>query len=187
MRRFNPDILIVYFSHEGEAFWDGGIRTLEQGNTKRVAEIIAKSLNGVLLRIQPVASYPHDYYECLEAAKREQQQDALPEIRTFRGEYPPLEFDITDFGNYRLVFLGFPIWWGQAPQCILTFLDGIKSDGAFILPFCTHEGTGFGSSVQRLKNRYPNTSFGTGLAIQGSKVDRSRAQIEAWAKMFYTQ
>ena len=37
--------------------------------------------------------------------------------------------------DYDVVFLGYPIWWGQAPKVIYTFLESCDFGNATIVPF----------------------------------------------------
>ena len=170
--------LIAYFSRTGENYWNGGIRVLETGNTERVAEIIKESVGGTLLEIRTTTPYPANYYECLEVAKHELQHDVLPSIDT------QIDTQVAYLGSFDNLYLGFPIWWGQAPQCILSFLDRLELKGKQVNPFCTHEGSGLGPSVHLLQKRYPEAFFNSGLAIRGAEIDDSSDLVKAWALRF---
>ena len=52
--------------------------------------------------------------------------------------------------KYDIVFLGYPIWWGQAPQIVCTFLESYDFSGKTIIPFCTSGSSGIGSSATNL-------------------------------------
>ena len=73
--------LILYYSREGENYWEGGaLRNLEKGNTRYVAEFIRDAVGGDLFRIETVQDYPAEYKACTEAAMREQKAGARPEL-----------------------------------------------------------------------------------------------------------
>ena len=60
--------LILYYSREGENYWEGGtLRNLEKGNTRYVAEFIRDAVGGDLFRIETVQDYPAEYKACTEA------------------------------------------------------------------------------------------------------------------------
>lgn len=64
------------------------------------------------------------------------------------------------------------------PMCVFTFLEAHDWAGKTVIPFTTHEGSGFGSGLRDLKAALPKATIGKGLAIQGSKVSSSMSQIE---------
>ena len=164
--------LIAYYTREGENYWDGSIRSLAKGNTERVAEYIHEAVGGELFRIETVEPYPADYYACCDAAKAELQADARPAIRSMP--------DAAD--SYDTIFIGYPNWWGVAPMCVHTFLDGIDLAGKRLIPFCTNEGSGMGGSVRLFRKLYPQAQIENGLSIHGAESEQSQATVAAWAK-----
>ena len=66
----NTNILIAYFSHEGEAYVSGKIVKLEEGNTKVAARMLEEMTGGNVFRIKPVAPYPYSYMETIDIAKK---------------------------------------------------------------------------------------------------------------------
>lgn len=63
---------------------------------------------------------------------------------------PTIEESVEDMEEYDIVFLGYPIWWGQAPKIISTFLESYSFEGKTIVPFCTSGSSGIGSSAENL-------------------------------------
>jgi flavodoxin len=100
-----------------------------------------------IFQIEPIVPYPDQYDECAEIAKKEQRENARPVAKT----------DIADIRKYDVIYIGYPIWWGTMPQIILTFLEKYDLSGKTIIPFCTHEGSGFGRSVSDLRKACPNS------------------------------
>lgn len=164
--------LIAYYTREGENYWDGGIRSIEKGNTERVAEFIQDAIGGDLFRINTARPYPESYMDCIDVAKRELQQDARPALAA----------TLEDVSAYDTVFLGYPNWWGTCPMCVFTFLDGLDLSGMRIVPFCTSEGSGLGGSVKHLKKLYPASIVEEGLAVTGHLAEQSANQVASWAK-----
>lgn len=67
-------------------------------------------------------------------------------------------------------------------MAVFTFLEHFDFSGKTIKPFCTHEGSGLGSSVSDIKELCPTAKVEKGLAIQGGSVRRARKDIEKWSK-----
>ena len=161
-------VLIAYFSRAGENY---NVGYLEVGNTAVMAGYIHERLSGSdILKIEPVVPYPDKYDECTEVAKKEQQENARPAVKTH----------ISDINQYDIIYIGYPIWWGTMPQIMFTFLEEYNLSGKTIIPFCTHEGSSFGSSVNDLKKKCPESKFLDGLAVRGSDVIKAQKEVNAW-------
>ncbi len=66
------------------------------------------------------------------------------------------------------------------PQIMLTFLEEYDLSGKTIIPFCTHQGSRFGGSVDNLKKACPKSKFLDGLAVRGSNVKKAQKEVNAW-------
>ena len=122
--------LIVYFSRTGEQYSVGNIK---EGNTKKLAKIIAKKTGGDLFEIKVAKdNYPNEYIALTAFAKEEKQQNARPEIV---GK-------LNNIKDYDTVFLGYPNWWGDMPMPLYTFLEKYDLSDKKVYKFCTHEGSG---------------------------------------------
>ncbi len=164
--------LIVYFSRTGENYVNGTVKKLSVGNTETAAKLIQSKTGADMFRLVPLVSYSEDYNECIEQAKDDQRRGARPELTT----YPD------SIEQYDTIYLGYPNYWGTMPMCVFTFLEHFDFSGKTIRPFCTHEGSGLGSSVGDIKKLCPNAKVGTGLAIHGAKADKSGSDIDKWLK-----
>ncbi len=78
-----------------------------------------------------------------------------------------------------MVFLGYPIWWGQAPKIIHTFLESYDLDGVTIVPFCTSGSSGIGSSATNLQPLAPNANWLSGQRFSGSA---SQDTVASWVE-----
>ena len=57
---------------------------------------------------------------------------------------PAIAGKVSDMAQYDTVFVGFPIWWYQAPRIIETFLESYDFSGKTVIPFATSGGSGMG-------------------------------------------
>ena len=165
-------ILTFYYSRKGENYVNGSIKKLEKGNTKRVAEFIQKAVGGDLFEIETVREYSDSYMTCIEEAKEELRTKARPEIKG----YPE------NFESYDTIFVGYPNWWGTMPMCMFTLLEKYDLTGKTIIPFCTNEGSGMGSSERDLKSICKGGAVKSGLSVHGGSSEKSKNTVVAWAK-----
>ena len=165
--------LVVVFSHAGENY---GVGVIEEGNTMKMARIIAEQTGADLFELVPVVPYPTSYDECLDVATEEQRTDARPE---YEGE-------IENWDQYDTVFIGYPIWWGEIPNIVYTFMDAYDFTGKTVIPFNTHEGSGQSHTQRDIENLLKDATVLKGLAIRGSKAqndpDGTKADVTAWLK-----
>ena len=161
----NEKILVAYYSRTGEEY---GLGNITKGNTAIVAEIIAQKTGGDLFEIKPVTPYPDSYEECKKIASREKATKARP---PFVGS--------VDISGYDIIFIGYPIWYGDAPQIVYTFLEGSDFSGKKIVPFCTHGGSGLSSTDQTISLTCPKAKILQGFEIRGATAQNNFNQTEA--------
>lgn len=162
--------LIAFYSRADENYVNGLIKTLDVGNTEVAAGIIAELTGGHLFKIEQVQPYSKNYNKCISQAQSDQQRNARPELKNY-----PENLD-----GYDVIYLGFPNYWSTMPMAVFTFLEHFDFKGKTIKPFCTHEGSGMGSSVNDIKMLCPTAKVEKGLALQGSSVQRSKKEIKKW-------
>ena len=158
-------ILVAYFSRTGEEY---GVGNITKGNTAILAEIIAKQTGGDLFEIKTVQSYPTSYDECTKIASREKATKARPELST----------KISNLNDYDTIFIGYPIWYGDAPMAIYTFLESYDFSGKNIIPFCTHGGSGLSSTDQSITLICPKSKILQGFEMRGKAVRNDSEQAE---------
>ena len=165
--------LVVVFSHAGENY---GVGVIEEGNTMKMARIIAEQTGADLFELVPVVPYPASYDECLDAATEEQRTDARPE---YEGE-------IENWDQYDTVFIGYPIWWGEIPNIVYTFMDAYDFTGKTVIPFNTHEGSGQSHTQRDIEDLLTDATVLKGLAVRGSKaqnnLDGTSEDVANWLK-----
>lgn len=150
-------VLVVYFSRAGENY---NVGTIEEGNTAKLAKIIAEQMGADLFEIVPELPYPVDYEETKTVATREREND----------ERPAYVGSIDSWDQYDTVFVGYPIWWGGAPMILYTFMEDYDWADKTVIPFNTHEGSGQGNTVAQIERLCPGAKLLQGLAIRGSKA-----------------
>ena len=164
--------LIAFYSRADENYVNGLIKTLEVGNTEIVAGMIKELTGADVFKIEQMEPYARDYNECIAQAQADQRQNARPDLKSF-----PEMLD-----EYDVIYLGYPNYWSTMPMAVFTFLEHFDFSGKTIKPFCTHEGSGLGSSLSDIKKLCPAAKVEKGLAIHGGSVKRSRKDIEKWVR-----
>ena len=162
--------LVIYFSRSGENYFGGELKSIEKGNTEVIAEYIQELTGADLFKVEPAVAYPENYMECIDVAKKEQKDNARPEIKEA----------LTDISGYDTIYVGFPNWWGTLPMPMWTQLEQLDFAGKVIKPFVTHEGSGFGSAENDLKKLCEGAEIRKGLSISGSKVYDSKDTVSVW-------
>lgn len=162
--------LIAYFSHPGKNYVSGNIVNLLVGNTERAAKVVQKITRADIHRINTVKPYPSDYKETVAIARNEQRNDARPALR---GE-------VEDMEQYEIVFLGYPNWCSTMPMAVWNFLESYDFSGKTIIPFCTHEGSGLGRSLEDIHKLCPDAKLGKGVALLGTTIQDAEDDIRRW-------
>lgn len=114
------------------------------GNTWPLAEYAAEFLNADLFRIEPEIPYTEADLNYGDSASRANQEMNDETSR------PALKATVENIEQYDTILLGFPIWWGQAPRLIETFVEAHDLSGKTILPFCTSGSSGYGQTGEIL-------------------------------------
>ena len=127
----SAESIVIYFSRADENY---SVGTVEKGNTQVLAEIIASKTGSSLFHVERAASYPKDYNSCIKEAQNEQKKNARPELKMTMSQ--------KDFDRYDTVYLGSPVWWGDLPMAMYTFIESLDWTGKTVYLFGTHEGSG---------------------------------------------
>ncbi|MDY5970025.1 MAG: flavodoxin [Bacteroidales bacterium] len=167
-------ILIAYFSHAGENYVGGTLRSIEHGNTEIIANKLRAQLPSAdLFHIETVTPYPEDYRQCVAVAEREYNESARPQLK---GK-------VENMDQYDTLVLGFPCWHGTMPMACFTFLSSYNLRGKTIIPFCTNEGSGMGRSEADIKRLCRGSKIKEGTSINGSNVNSADAEVDSIAYM----
>ena len=170
----NGRTLVVYYSRRGMNYVGGKIMDLKVGNTEVIAKKIQALTGSDIFQIETVKSYPADYTETTKVAQQEKDTTARPVLKS----------KVSNMNDYNVIYLGYPIWWGTMPMAVYTFLTTYDFAGKTIIPFCTNEGSGLGSSVQDIRRLCPKAIVLGGLEIKGSSVNEaaSETKVQNWIK-----
>lgn len=151
--------LVVYFS--------------ATGTTKKIAEDIADGLQADIYEIVPKEPYTDvdlDYNDN-DSRSTQEMNDA--------SARPEISGTIENFEQYDTVFLGYPIWWGEAPRILDTFVESYDFTDKTVIPFCTSSSSGIGSTGDTLKRLAGNGNWKEGQRFSGKE---SAEQVLEWAK-----
>lgn len=149
------DILVVYFS--------------ATGTTKGVAERIAVMENADLYEItaaQPYTSEDLDYGDSNSRTTLEQND---------KNVRPEISSDKLDLTGYTTIYIGYPIWWGEEPRIMDTFVESYDFGYITMIPFCTSGGSGIGRSGSNLAENAGSGSWQSGERLQSSISDEDLA------------
>ena len=138
-------VLVSYFSASGV--------------TKRKAEELAKEVNGDLFEIVPKELYTN---EDLNWNNRDSRSSVEIKDKDLRPEIEDITIDIN---SYDTIYIGFPIWWGIAPNVVKTFMDKIDLSNKKIITFCTSGGSSLPPATKDLQETYPNANIENGRKL----------------------
>ena len=127
--------LVAYFSASGQ--------------TAKLAKTLAGVTGGDLFEITPETAYTAADLDWMDKKSRSTIEMKDPKSR------PAIAGKVADMAQYDTVFVGFPIWWYQAPRIIETFLESYDFAGKTVVPFATSGGSGMGRTDAILKAVYP--------------------------------
>ena len=162
--------LVAFFSRADENYFAGAMRYVKVGNTQIVCDLIKEMIPADLFKIEMKHPYSPVYMTCIEEAKKDLQAKARPELTAL-----PDSID-----GYDTVILAYPNYWGTFPMAVATFLETFDFTGKTILPLCTNEGSGMGSSERAIKQCAPGADVKKGLPITGSDAANAGGSVERW-------
>ena len=141
------------------------------GTTKGVAEKIASVTGGDLYEILAAEPYTADdlnYNDNSSRSTKEQDdKSARPEIGS----------DEISLEGYTTIYLGFPIWWGEEPRILDTFVEKYSFEGITVIPFCTSGGSGIGRSGPNMEELAGSGTWLEGQRFSGSV---SEEELQSW-------
>ena len=140
-----------------------------QGTTAALARELAAKTGADLFEIVPREPYSAadiTWTNPLARCNREK----------FGNKDVPVGSRVEDFGTYDRVFIGFPIWYGVAPNVVNAFCEGYDWTGKTVALFATSGGSGIGKTAEKLQ------PYVKGAAIAGAKLCRSASELADWAK-----
>ncbi len=140
------------------------------GNTQYMAQVIQRTTNADIYRIEPQNPYPTDHATLIARARDEQDQDTRPAVKDA----------VSDFDSYDTVFIGYPIWWSDLPQILYTFFDTYDFSGKTVIPFSTHGGSSFAGTPATIQSLEPGAKMLDGLTISRNNIQDAEQEIVSW-------
>lgn len=141
------------------------------GNTESIATHLDAILDADLYEIVPQEPYTSTDLNYGSSNSRAEQEINDPAAR------PAIAGQVENMDEYDVIFLGYPIWWGQASKIIYTFLESYDLSGKTVVPFCTSASSGIGSSASNLHSLAPDATWLDGQRFGGNA---SQSAVENW-------
>ncbi len=142
------------------------------GATRNVASALAEVVEADLFEIKPAVPYTNEDLDWKDKNSRSSVEMHNPDSR------PEVAEKLENMDEYDTIFVGFPIWWYIAPTIINTFFESYDFNGKTIVVFATSGGSGFGKTVENLKNSCPGAIIKEGMLFN-SGVDKT--DLKVWA------
>ena len=143
------------------------------GVTAKAAKVLAESADADLFEIKPEVPYTEDDLNWMNKQSRSSLEMADPASR------PAIAAQVSNMKEYDTIFVGFPIWWYVAPTIINTFLESYDLSGKTIILFATSGGSGFGKTVEKLKNSCNGAVLKAGKLLNGHI---NKKELTGWLK-----
>lgn len=153
-------ILVVFFSTDD--------------TVRAAAYTIAEALSANLFEIRPAKPYTADDVNYHNSQSRTSIEQNDPQARPAIAALPE------NLSRYDTIILGYPIWWGQAPRILYTFMESVDLSGKTIIPFCTSGSSGVGSSASNLQKLTAESA----VWLDAKRISNgsSAEEIRAWAE-----
>lgn len=158
-------VLVVYFS--------------ATGNTEQIAGWVAEETAGALHQIVPEVPYTSEDLNYGNSSSRATTDQNDSSAR------PAIAGSVDGMESYDMIYLGYPIWWGQAPRIISTFLESCDFSGKTIVPFCTSNSSGIGSSDTNLHGFCDASA--NWLPGERFAASASEESVKAWVRSLNIQ
>ena len=142
------------------------------GNTEGVAQKLADGLGADLYEITPTEPYTDADLNYNDSGSRSSVEMNDPDAR------PAISGSVENMEQYDVVLIGYPIWWGEAPRIMSTFIESYDFSGKTLAAFCTSASSGFGSSDSALRSA---ASGATWLKGQRFSAGASADDVMKWA------
>lgn len=149
-----PDVLVLYYS--------------QTGATKAVAEQFAAQLGADIEAFDVQQPYDGDFQETIDRCMSERENCFLPAAK-------PISSDIS---KYKVIFLGFPVWFGTCATPVQSLLKEMNFQGKTIVPFCTFGSGGLESSMDDLKTLIPEAVVKDGYGVRNARVPKAPGEID---------
>jgi len=177
VRSGDKNILIVYFAvaenSEVDAASSASVRKVDdeaKGNIRILADTIQRKVGGDFFSIETAKDYPGNINTLIDFAANEQKANERPELVS----------QIENLDNYDTIFIGYPNWWYDLPMPLYSFFEEYDFSGKNIIPFCTHNGSGFSSTIETIEKLEPNATVMKGFTTSQNDVLKVEDDVAKW-------
>ncbi|MDE7136382.1 MAG: flavodoxin, partial [Muribaculaceae bacterium] len=140
--------------------------------TEKVAKEITSATTGHLFEI-----VPENEYTPADLDWNDKNSRSSVEMNDMSSR-PAIKNGIANLDNVETIFIGYPIWWDQAPRVVNTFIEINNLKGKKVITFCTSGGSSIDGSTRALRETYPELDITQGKCLNGA----SQSTIETWIK-----
>ena len=152
-------VLVAYFSASGV--------------TAKAAAKLAKEAGADLFEIVPEQAYT-------KADLDWQNKNSRSSVEmNDRSSRPAIKSKVENIEQYKVVFVGFPVWWYREPSIIDTFMESYDFNGKTVVPFCTSGGSGLGSTSSNLQALAKGAKVIEGKRLSAMTTEGS---LKKWAE-----
>lgn len=155
------------------------------GTTKGVAKKIKKATKGKMIAIKAADPYTEedlDYGDDNSRVTKEHESADSPAKSTVRPEIANLSAIKKAVKKADVVYIGYPIWWGEAPHIVYNLVENVSLKGKTVVPFCTSASSGLGKSAKNLKTKAKISSKTKWLKGRNFYDIPSQKTVNKWVK-----
>ena len=155
------------------------------GTTKSVANKIKKASNGTLVEIkaaQPYTDADLNWSNSSSRVTKEHESASNPAKSSVRPKISNLKQIQKAVKSADIVYIGYPIWWGEAPHIVYTLVENTNLKGKTVVPFSTSLSSGMGNSGSNLKTKAivsKKTKWNKGKGFYGKSNQKT---VDNWVK-----
>lgn len=154
----NSNILVAYFSRTG--------------TTEVIADYIINITDADTFEIEAAVPYTNEDIQYSNSSCRANKEQSDKNIR------PEIANTIENIEQYDVIFVGYPIWWGEEPRIVDTFLESYDFSGATVIPFCTSHSSEISTSERNIKNL--DVEYGEVLSGKRFSASSTEKDISEW-------
>lgn len=167
-------VLIVYFTPANsdgttDVVSSATPRVGDTASVEYIADLIGQKVDADTAKIIPEEAYPTVYEKAADQAKDERDDNARP---AFTIDVNPEDYDV--------VFVGYPIWWGQLPMIMETFFDTYDFSWKTIIPFNTHQGSRDAGTYDDIAELEPDATVLDGFNVNGQNAGDAENDVDKW-------
>ena len=168
--------IVVYFTRVGET--KAGVDAVSAatmntnsddpalGGTEAAARLIAEVTGADRVQLLSTFYYRDSYAGTAARAFVERYLSLRPGVS-----------GLPDLSGYDTVYIGYPIWWFNAPMVVATFLEHADLAGKTVVPFCTSQDNDVDLSMDLIRNSAKGATVLDGMRLHGATAETVRSWL----------